>query len=59
MALHSYLTARNRTKVQRNVNMVDLLSKMKIEKAKETKNNITLLAGTASVLAVSALLIIL
>jgi len=57
--LHSYITARNRTKVEKNLNMIDLLRKMKIEKAKEKKNNITLLAGTASVLAVSVLLIIL
>ena len=58
MALQSYLTGKNRAKVHRSVDINDLFSRMESEKKKEKKYNITLVAGAASALAVSAILII-
>ncbi len=57
MASYNYMTSKDTTKFRRNVDVVQLMNKVKVERQKEKKKNMYIVAATVSALAVSGLII--
>ena len=57
MASYNYMTSKDTTKFRRNVDVVQLMNKAKVERQKEKKKNMYIVAATVSALAVSGLII--
>jgi len=51
------MTSKDTTKFRRNVDVVQLMNKAKVERQKEKKKNMYIVAATVSALAVSGLII--